>query len=215
MKVNYKLYKYNYIKIAGKCLGDVVSKLGDSVLQDIIPLLEKQEVKDSKKRIGMCLGLKEIIQACPRNVLRDYAINIIKPIEEALGDEEEEVRNVAAEAFGQLYKAIGNDCLRALLSRIMDNINSGNEELQKKYFFKYIFRATNSLKSILSKQLNAWDLIYESLLVKPLNKANIDTLSQIVDSCGSILHFATQRIFNDFLNVLHGLPSDLVPTECV
>lgn len=85
----------------------------------------------------------------------------------------------------------------------------------KRSIFKYIFRATNSLKSILSKQLNAWDLIYESLLVKPLNKANIDTLSQIVDSCGSILHFATQRIFNDFLNVLHGLPSDLVPTECV
>jgi hypothetical protein len=44
-------------QVAGKTLGDLVSKLGESILPEIIPILENGlESEDSDTRTGVCLG---------------------------------------------------------------------------------------------------------------------------------------------------------------
>lgn len=195
--------------VAGKCLGDVVSKLGDSVLQTIIPLLEDEltEDQESRKKTGICMGLSEIIRACPKRQLKEYLSNLIKPLESALGDDDYDVRSVASMAYSQLYNAVGNDCLKMLLPKTIEQINSNDEKLVR--------RGTNCLKGILSRQLNAFEMILDELLSKPLKKANIIALGEIVDVCGTVLHFSTSKIFTDFFTALRGGPMDLEPTDCV
>lgn len=196
--------------VAGKCLGDVVSKLGDSVLQTIIPLLEDEltEDQESRKKAGICMGLSEIIKACPKRQLKEYLSSLIKPLESALGDEEHDVRAVASLAYSQLYNAVGSDCLKMLLPKTIEQINSENDE-------KLVRRGTNCLKGILSRQLNSFEMILDELLSKPLKKANVVALGEIVDVCGTVLHFSTSKIFADFFNALRGGPMDLEPTDCV
>jgi len=54
-------------------LGDLVRKLGERVLPEIIPILEKGlDSPDSDQRQGVCIGLSEIMTACSR----DYVNNL-------------------------------------------------------------------------------------------------------------------------------------------
>ena len=48
-------------------MGDLVRKLGDRVLPEIIPILEKGlESKQSDQRQGVCVGLSEIMESTSR-----------------------------------------------------------------------------------------------------------------------------------------------------
>ncbi len=49
-------------KVAASTLGDIVRKLGERVLPEILPILERGlESEDSEHREGVCIGLAEII----------------------------------------------------------------------------------------------------------------------------------------------------------
>ncbi len=57
-------------------MGDLVRKLGERVLPEIIPILEKGlDSPDSDQRQGVCIGLSEIMTACSR----DYVSRNIFP----------------------------------------------------------------------------------------------------------------------------------------
>ena len=50
--------------VAGRALGDVVKKLGESVLTELVPILRRglDEGNDANARQGVCLGLSEVSQ---------------------------------------------------------------------------------------------------------------------------------------------------------
>jgi hypothetical protein len=53
-------------------LGDLVRKLGERVLPEIIPILEKGlDSQQSDQRQGVCIGLSEIMTACSRDYVRN------------------------------------------------------------------------------------------------------------------------------------------------
>ena len=57
--------------MAARTLGDLVKKLGEKVLPEILPILEKGlESEDPDQRQGVCIGLKEITAAAPRDHVR-------------------------------------------------------------------------------------------------------------------------------------------------
>ena len=52
-------------------MGDLVRKLGERVLPEIIPILEKGlDSPQSDQRQGVCIGLSEIMTACSRDYVR-------------------------------------------------------------------------------------------------------------------------------------------------
>jgi hypothetical protein len=54
-------------------LGDLVRKLGERVLPEIIPILEKGlDSSDSDQRQGVCIGLSEIMTACSRDYVNPF-----------------------------------------------------------------------------------------------------------------------------------------------
>lgn len=64
----------NQFQVAARTLGDIVKKLGEKVLPEIIPILEKGlDSDDSDQRQGVCIGLSEIMNATSR----DHVIMLI------------------------------------------------------------------------------------------------------------------------------------------
>ena len=55
-------------QVAARTLGDIVRKLGEKVLPEIIPILERGlESSESDQRQGVCIGLSEIMSSTSRD----------------------------------------------------------------------------------------------------------------------------------------------------
>jgi len=55
-------------QVAARTLGDIVRKLGEKVLPELIPILERGlDSEDSDRRQGVCIGLSEIMSSTSRD----------------------------------------------------------------------------------------------------------------------------------------------------
>ena len=62
------LRSYDKRQVAARTLGDIVKKLGEKVLPEIIPILEKGlESERSDQRQGVCVGLSEIMKSTSKD----------------------------------------------------------------------------------------------------------------------------------------------------
>ena len=56
------------LQVAARTLGDIVRKLGEKVLPELIPILESGlDSDDSDRRQGVCIGLSEIMSSTSRD----------------------------------------------------------------------------------------------------------------------------------------------------
>ena len=95
-------------QVAASTLGDLVRKLGERILPEIFPMLEKGLKSDlTQERQGVCIGLSEIIRETSRDYMQLYANSLFPTIRLALCDKEQEVRAAAAQTFDSLYTAVG------------------------------------------------------------------------------------------------------------
>ena len=107
-------------KVAARTLGDLVRKLGERVLPEVIPMLKDGlGSHDSKERQGVCIGLSEIIQQTSRDNVLLYIDSLLPTIRSALCDKEQDVRAAAAQTFDSLHSTVGESVVpfpRATLS---------------------------------------------------------------------------------------------------
>ncbi len=82
--------------MAGRCLGELVRKMGDRVLQQIIPILVKgMQDPEPSTRQGVCTGLKEVLDNISREQLQEYLAQLLPTVQAALCDEDTTVRQVS------------------------------------------------------------------------------------------------------------------------
>ena len=81
MKISLKTYKvgvsleieYCFMQVAARTLGDLVRKLGERVLPEIIPILNKGlDSGQSDQRQGVCIGLSEIMASTQKDHVSLY-----------------------------------------------------------------------------------------------------------------------------------------------
>ena len=99
---------YDKRQVAAHTLGDLVRKLGERVLPEIFPMLEKGLKSDcTQERQGVCIGLSEIIKETSREYMQAYSRSLIPLVRTALCDTERDVRIAAAKTFDSLHTAVG------------------------------------------------------------------------------------------------------------
>ena len=99
---------YDKRKVAARTLGDLVRKLGERVLPEVIPMLEQGLAsRDPQERQGVCIGLSEIIQQTSREHVLLYVDSLLPTVRSALCDSQEEVRAAAAMTFDSLHSTVG------------------------------------------------------------------------------------------------------------
>lgn len=111
-------------QIAGRTLGDLVRKLGERILPEIIPILEQGLQSDrADQRQGVCIGLSEIISCTSREMIQTFTDSLIPTVKRALLDPLPEVRLSAAKTLDHLYSAIGNNAIDEILTVLIQNLD--------------------------------------------------------------------------------------------
>ncbi|XP_035228033.1 eIF-2-alpha kinase activator GCN1-like [Stegodyphus dumicola] len=116
---------YDKRQVAARTLGDLVRKLGERVLPEIIPILEKGLDSDRPdQRQGVCIGLSEIMASTSREMVLTFVDSLVPTVRRALSDPLPEVRIAAATTFDSLHSTVGvralDDILPPLLRQLSD-----------------------------------------------------------------------------------------------
>ena len=113
--------------LAGRCLGDLVGKLGDRVLPDLMPILvDNINSPDPTVRAGVCVGLADIVAAANRQLLQEYFSITFPAVRVALCDESSVVRTKAGSLTSLLYTTLGNTTINSTLPQILENAQSSD-----------------------------------------------------------------------------------------
>jgi HEAT repeat protein len=176
---------YERTEIAGRCLGDIVGKLGDSVLPQIIPVLRKAlyDGDDNTKR-GVCVGLTEVIQCSNKEQILRFLEIIIPVVRDALSADSEIVRKMAAISFQSLYAAVGSRVMDEIVPTFMVALETGEHDEVSR------MRALNGLTGILgvrSRELLPY--IIPRLIKRPITTNQAEVLAGIARVTGSTIHF--------------------------
>ncbi|XP_045491112.1 eIF-2-alpha kinase activator GCN1 [Colias croceus] len=115
---------YDKRQVAARTLGDLVRKLGERVLPEIVPILERGLRSDrADQRQGVCIGLGEILASTSRDAVLSFADGLVPTVRTALCDELPEVRMAAARTFDSLHATIGNKALDDILPPMLDALH--------------------------------------------------------------------------------------------
>ncbi|KAM9391827.1 stalled ribosome sensor GCN1 [Pholidichthys leucotaenia] len=110
--------------IAARTLGDLVRKLGEKILPEIIPILEAGLRSDkSDERQGVCIGLSEIMKSTSKDAVLVFSESLVPTVRKALCDPLEEVREAAAKTFEQLHSTIGHQALDDILPQLLKQLD--------------------------------------------------------------------------------------------
>ncbi|XP_051887942.1 eIF-2-alpha kinase activator GCN1 [Pristis pectinata] len=110
--------------IAARTLGDLVRKLGEKILPEIIPILEAGLKSDkSDERQGVCIGLSEIMKSTSKDAVLVFSESLVPTVQKALCDPLEEVREAASKTFEQLHSTIGYQALDDILPFLLEQLN--------------------------------------------------------------------------------------------
>lgn len=111
-------------QMAARTLGDLVRKLGERVLPEIVPILE-DGLKSNKcdQRQGVCISLTEIIASTSKDMLPSFVPLLVPIVRKALHDPMPEVRLAAARTFDGLYQTLGTKALDEVLPPLLKQLN--------------------------------------------------------------------------------------------
>ena len=88
--------------MAGRCLGELVRKMGERVLRVILPTLRKSMTSPSAAtRAGVCMGLKELLDNVSRQQLAEHLSSLLPTLQGALLDADPLVRQVSTRPCSQ------------------------------------------------------------------------------------------------------------------
>lgn len=114
---------------AGASLGELVSKMGDSVVEQILPILkERLKNDDGSSRRGVCLGLREIMQSAHKSYIGSYLNELIPAVRDALCDELQSVREAAGLAFETLYNNVGDRAIDEIVPALISQLESSKAD---------------------------------------------------------------------------------------
>jgi len=171
---------YDKRQAGGRTLGDLVRKLGDRVLPEIIPVLEeglKSERPDTRQ--GVCVGLSEIMTAAGRNQVNQFLSKIVPAVRKALCDPDPDVREPATEAFNALHKHVGRAAVDEILPPLLRELNSEDPDTAE--------QALEGLKMITAaKSVIVFPILVEHLL-HPISPQNAKALGAIIPFSGEAL----------------------------
>ncbi|RLN71944.1 hypothetical protein BBJ28_00007501, partial [Nothophytophthora sp. Chile5] len=180
--------------MAGRTLGEIVRKLGEHVLPEVVPILRAGLAPSlpSGRRQGACIGLAEVIDCCTKKQLEDYVDTLVDAVLDGLCDPLAEVRASAAQAFDVLHKGIGYRAIDETVPMLLTRVNSTSIEQQE--------RALLGVQEILRvKSREVLPYLIPRLLVTPVTASAARAVSRVAQATGAVIHFQVERIFATFV----------------
>ncbi len=193
---------YDKRQVAARTLGDLVKKLGERVLPEIIPILEQGlESEQPEKRQGVCVGLSEIMSSTSRDMVLAFIDSLVPTVRKALCDELSEVREAAAKTFDSLHNTVGARALDDILPDILKQLD--DEEVHD--------RALDGLRQVMAiKSRAVLPYLVPQLIAPPVNTRALASLAPVA---GEALHKHLARILPALLTALATASESESPEE--
>ncbi|KAJ6103211.1 hypothetical protein N7486_005638 [Penicillium sp. IBT 16267x] len=187
--------------IASNALGDLIKKAGESVLSTLLPLLEEglQASPDVDVKQGICIALRELITSATPEGLEDFEKVLISTVRVALVDNDEDVREAAAEAFDALQQIMGKKAVDQVLPYLLHLLRNDEEAEQ----------ALSALLTLLTEQTRANIILpnlIPTLLTPPITAFNARALASLAEVAGGAM---TRRL----PNIINGLMDGIIQTK--
>ncbi|KAJ1938265.1 translational activator of GCN4, partial [Linderina macrospora] len=130
--------QYERRTTAARTLGDLVRKLGESIMAEIVPILERALADQTSGaaggvRHGVFIGLSEILQSAGKSYIDVYADAMVPLVRRGLCDEDAMVREAAASAFDSLQQAVGPSVIDSVVPPLLTalTMQQGGEDAAK------------------------------------------------------------------------------------
>ncbi|XP_019853006.1 PREDICTED: eIF-2-alpha kinase activator GCN1 isoform X2 [Amphimedon queenslandica] len=164
---------YDKRQVAGQTLGDLVRKLGERILPELFPMLERGLKSNiAQEREGVCFGLSQIILETSREYMNMYSSSLIPMVRSALCDKESDVRGAAAKTFESLHSAVGNSILEPILGPLLDQLGKAEEGKRE-----IILDALQQVMAVKSNVV--LPMIIPKLTHQPVNMKALSLLSSV------------------------------------
>lgn len=169
-------------EMAGKTVGELVTKLGDKILPAIIEPLQKGLMSEQEsRRLGSSVGLLQVLDACSRKQCEQHIETIIGAIRLALCDSSSQVIELAARSFMVLYKTVGTIAVNEIVPELLKTISFEGEQSQ---------RALRGLREIVAlKPRDMLEYLLPILTASPISMVAANALSAVVEVSGQFLHY--------------------------
>ncbi|XP_076452806.1 stalled ribosome sensor GCN1-like [Babylonia areolata] len=157
--------------VAARTLGDLVRKLGERVLPEIIPILERGlDSEEADQRQGVCIGLSEIMSSTSREHVTVFADSLVPTVRRALCDPLPQVRQVAAVTFDHLHANIGQRALDEILPFLLRQLEDSSMSEQ----------VLDGLKQVMSvKSRVVLPYLIPQLTAPPVNTKALSLLTSV------------------------------------
>ncbi len=181
--------------VAGRSLGDVVSKLGDSVLPQIMPVLRNTlRDGDENTKCGVCVGLSEVIQCSTKEQILRFIEIIVKVVQDALSDESPRVQKMAASSFQSLYVVVGSRAFDEVVPSLMVALENNEADEDSRS------RALNGLTGILSvRSKELLPYLIPRLIRRPITANHARALGGIAAVTGGTIYTSFSQIIPPLL----------------
>ncbi|KAI1626877.1 elongation factor EF-3 [Exophiala viscosa] len=192
--------------IAANALGEVIRKAGEGVFAALLPSLEEglQTSTDSDKRQGICIALREIVNAAQPEALEEHEKKLIAIVRLALTDSDPEVREAAAESFDSLQQTFGKRAVDQVLPHLLNLLRSDTEAEH----------ALSALLTLLTEATRANVILpnlIPTLLTNPITAFNARALASLAKVGSSSMTRRLPSILNNLAdNIVNCKDEDLL-----
>ena len=192
---------YDKRQVAARTLGDLVKKLGERVLPEIIPILEKGLLSPApEKRQGVCVGLSEIMSSTSRDMVLTFVDSLVPTVRRALCDESPEVRAAAAKTFDSLHNTVGSRALDDILPPMLEDMtNNSTKENDEEARVTYE-NTLDGLRQVMAIKARAvLPYLVPQLIAPPVNTRALASLAPV---SGEALHRHLGKILPALITAL-------------
>lgn len=178
-------------QMGARTLADLVEKLGDKVLPEILPIMEQRLAMDGVNiRRGVCVGLCEILMSTGHTIVAHYSGAIIRCIKRGLCDDDVDVRETAARGFDRLFRQIGDRAVEGILPELLGELSVDSNG-----------KVLYGLRELLTVRSAAvLNVLLPQLLHSPISESNARALSALIPVAGSALYEHLPDIISAFLS---------------
>ncbi len=183
--------------LASRAVGDLVRRLQDRVLPEIIPILQEGlSSADGMRRHGVCAGLREVMLAAGKVQVQTYMTSLLPTLRTALVDELPTVREAAAVAYDTLFSALGPSALEEVIPTLTAAAASNAAAL-------------DGLRQLMTVRPTAvLPQLLPIVFSKPVKVDNIRVLSAVADVTGTSLLQRLGHVVRPLIECIVAEPTD-------
>ena len=183
--------------VAGRCVGEIVTKLGDRVLPEILPILQNglQPQNTISMRQGVLLGLSAVIAQASKALMEGHFDLLIVCIRDGLCDAHDSVRESAANTFAQFQKSVGSTAVAEMAPYLLEAASSKDADTSA--------RAMKGLQQILAAgSKGVLPYVVPKLLALPLTLPNLHSLASVAQVTGETIHYHLVKILQALFDAI-------------